>query len=75
MLSRIAVSQGPRHTAFDAASAQFLADQLHAELIRITSSVPEDRLAAESLEIQIRTALQCYSSAIHRLLTPLTFQS
>jgi DNA-binding FrmR family transcriptional regulator len=69
-----AVSQAARQISFDAISAHVLADQLHSELIRLTTSVPEDRLAAKSLEIQIQTALRSYSNSIHRLLTPLTFR-
>jgi hypothetical protein len=69
-----AVSQAAQEVPFDAISARVLADQLHAELIRLTTSVPEDRLAAKSLEIQIQTTLRSYSNAIHRLLSPLKFR-
>ena len=69
-----AVSQAAREVPFDAISARVLADQLHAELIRLTASVPQDRLAAKSLEIQIQTTLRSYSNAIHRLLNPLKFR-
>jgi hypothetical protein len=69
-----AVSQAAREGPFDGISARVLADQLHAELIRLTASVPEDRLAAKALEIQIQATLRSYSNAIHRLLTPLRFR-
>jgi len=63
-----------RGAPFDAFSACSLADGLHAELVRLTSKIPQDRLAAKSLEIQIQTVLRSYSNAIHKLLTPLSFR-
>ena len=69
-----AVSQAAREVPFDGISARVLADQLHTELIRLTASMPEDRLAAKALEIQIQATLRSYSNAIHRLLTPLKFR-
>lgn|SRR5215831_14411363 len=63
-----------RGVVFDPASAAQLADQLHSELIRLTTNQPADRLSAKSLEIQIQTTLRAYSNSIHRLLTPLTFR-
>jgi hypothetical protein len=69
-----AVSQAAREVSFDGISARVLADQLHAELIRLTAAVPDDRLAAKALEIQIQATLRSYSNAIHRLLTPLKFR-
>jgi hypothetical protein len=69
-----AVSQAARETPFDGISARVLADQLHTELVRLTASMPEDRLAAKALEIQIQATLRSYSNAIHRLLTPLKFR-
>ena len=69
-----AVSQAARDVPFDGISARVLADQLHTELIRLTASMPEDRLAAKALEIQIQATLRSYSNAIHRLLTPLKFR-
>ena len=69
-----AVSQAARQVSFDGISARVLADQLHAELIRLTAAVPDDRLAAKALEIEIQATLRSYSNAIHRLLTPLKFR-
>jgi len=69
-----AVSQAAREVPFDGISARVLADQLHTELIRLTASMPEDRLTAKALEIQIQATLRSYSNAIHRLLTPLKFR-
>ena len=69
-----AVSQAAREVPFDGISARVLADQLQTELIRLTASMPEDRLAAKALEIQIQATLRSYSNAIHRLLTPLKFR-
>ena len=54
--------------------ARLLADELHAELVKLTSAIPQDRLAAKSLEIQIQTMLRSYSDSIHRLLTPISFR-
>jgi hypothetical protein len=36
--------------------------------------MPENRLAAKALEIEIQATLRSYSNAIHRLLTPLKFR-
>ena len=69
-----AVSQAARQVSFDGISARVLADQLHAELIRLTTAVPDDRLAAKALEIEIQATLRSYSNALHRLLTPLKFR-
>jgi hypothetical protein len=69
-----AVSQAARQVPFDGISARVLADQLHTELIRLTASMPEDRLAVKALEIQIQATLRSYSNAIHRLLTPIKFR-
>ena len=69
-----AASQAARAVPFDAVSARLLADELCTELVKLTSAIPQDRLAAKSLEIQIQTTLRSYSNAIHRLLTPLTFR-
>ena len=69
-----AVSQAAQQVSFDGISARVLADQLHAELIRLTAAVPDDRLAAKALEIEIQATLRSYSNAIHRLLTPLKFR-
>jgi hypothetical protein len=69
-----ATSQTSRPVPFDAVSTRLLADELCAELVKLTSAVPQDRLAAKALEIQIQTTLRSYSSAIHRLLTPVTFR-
>jgi ATP phosphoribosyltransferase regulatory subunit HisZ len=55
-------------------TARLLADELHAQLVSLTSSMPKDRLASKSLEIQIQTALRAYTNAIQRLLVPLTFR-
>jgi hypothetical protein len=55
-------------------AARLLADELHAQLVSLTGSLPKDRLASKSLEIQIQTALRAYSSSIQRLLIPLTFR-
>jgi len=75
VLQQIASSAPPqRAIVFDPASAAQLADQLHSELIRLTTNQPADRFSAKSLEIQIQTTLRAYSNSIHRLLTPLTFR-
>jgi hypothetical protein len=75
VLQQISSSAPPqRGMVFDPASAAQLADQLHSELIKLTTNAPADRFSAKSLEIQIQTTLRAYSNSIHRLLTPLTFR-
>ena len=75
VLQQISSSAPPqRGIVFDPVSAAQLADQLHSELIRLTTNQPADRFSAKSLEIQIQTTLRAYSNSIHRLLTPLTFR-
>ncbi len=69
-----ASSEVARAVPFDAVSARLLADELHTQLVNLTSAIPQDRLAAKSLELQVQTTLRSYSDAIHRLLTPLTFR-
>jgi hypothetical protein len=69
-----ATTDATRIVQLEAGSARFLADELHAQLVALTSSLPKDRLAAKSLEIQIQTALRAYSSSVQRLLIPLTFR-
>lgn len=69
-----ATTDATRIVRLDPSAARFLADGLHAQLVALASSLPKDRLAAKSLEIQIQTALRAYSSSIHKLLTPLTFR-
>jgi hypothetical protein len=64
----------PSEMSFDPNLARRLADELHRELVRLTSTTPYDRLAAQSLEIQIQTCLRAYANSIQRLLTPVTFR-
>lgn len=63
-----------RTMPLDPGAARFLADELHLQLVTLTSALPKDRLAAKSLEIQIQTALRTYASSIQKLLIPLTFR-
>jgi hypothetical protein len=69
-----ATTDAARTIPLSSGAARLLADELHAQLVSLTSSMPKDRLASKSLEIQIQTALRAYTSSIQRLLIPLTFR-
>lgn len=69
-----ATTNATRTIPLDVSSARGLADELHSQLVAITSTIPKDRLGAKAIEIQIQTALRSYASSIQRLLVPLTFR-
>jgi hypothetical protein len=51
-----------------------LANELHRQLVELAEEIPEDRIAARTLETRVQAVLRGYSNAVHRIISPISFQ-